>query len=397
MLHLPQLRGVDPGCLLSPHAAWRPRVGLYLRRLPHRGRPQGLQRGLPDLSRAACRARDHGGTSLHPVPPARGLAPCPLRPCQVRPAGQPPGRRVRFVPRRRCADRLRGAVPDLPLVPQGHAVGVAANCQTCHSPEAWKPARFQHARFALVGKHSAVPCASCHRDAVYAGKPADCASCHQTPAAHLPGLNSACERCHSPNGWRPANIDHSGFELTGAHQSAACVRCHSDGQYDGKSTACESCHSKPANHLATAATCSQCHATSGWRPARYTHAGFQLVGKHQSAACASCHTDGVYSARSSRLRLLSQPAGGAHTNRVDGLQPVPHAQRLEAGQLQPRQLCAGRPAHVRGLRQLPLRRGLCRHAQHLRLLSQPAGGAHPDWVDGLQPVPHAQRLEAGQL
>ena len=347
-------------------------------------------------------------------------------------------------------------------VPQGHAVGVAANCQTCHSPEAWKPARFQHARFALVGKHSAVPCASCHRDAVYAGKPADCASCHQTPAAHLPGLNAACERCHSPNGWRPANVDHSGFDLTGAHQSAACLRCHSDGQYDGKSTACESCHSKPANHLATAATCSQCHATSGWRPARYTHASFQLAGKHQSAACASCHTGGVYSARPSdcaschsqpaahisrqgrppaasatrptagsrptsatrkfaltgqhttvacaschangvyaghaeHLRVCHSQAGRTHPDGDDRLQPVPHAQRLEAGQLQPHQVRADRPAPERGLRQLPRQRGLRREAQHLRILPQPAGGAHPGGHDGLQPVPHAQRLEAGQL
>lgn len=62
------------------------------------------------------------------------------------------------------------------------------DCIDCHTPEGWKPARFDHdrdARFSLRGAHERVPCAGCHgrEDA-------------EEPFTRYRPLSSGCADCH---------------------------------------------------------------------------------------------------------------------------------------------------------------------------------------------------------
>ena len=44
-----------------------------------------------------------------------------------------------------------------------------------------------------------------------------------------------CAACHSPEGWKPANVDHSkfAFHLDGQHATVACESCHINGVFKG--------------------------------------------------------------------------------------------------------------------------------------------------------------------
>jgi hypothetical protein len=197
-------------------------------------------------------------------------------------------------------------------------VGFPTTCQDCHSPASWHSAAFDHstAAFALTGAHRTVTCASCHGDGVYKGKSTECISCHQQSynTAALPphsalGFSSVCGACHTTTAWHPAAFDHAttAFPLTGAHRAATCQDCHADNVYRGKSMACVSCHQSSFSatrnppHAAAGfpTTCETCHATTAWVPAAFNHATtrFPLTGAHTSAACGSCHGDGVYTGK----------------------------------------------------------------------------------------------------
>ncbi len=193
-----------------------------------------------------------------------------------------------------------------------------AQCSTCHSTATWSGGLFNHqvTQFPLTGAHVTAACSSCHGDGVYAAKSTDCYSCHQAKyASATPTHNAtafptnACKTCHGTSTW-VTTFNHSttSFPLTGAHVGAACTSCHNDGVYDGKSTACYSCHqakyasaSPPHNNTSfPQAQCGTCHSTSTWQNGLFNHSltKFPLTGAHVSTDCASCHGDGVYAGKS---------------------------------------------------------------------------------------------------
>lgn len=187
-------------------------------------------------------------------------------------------------------------------------------CETCHSAIGWNRARFDHSRtqFPLTGAHRTTACRSCHGDNVYRGKSAACASCHQTnydgttnPPHAAAAFPATCANCHNTTNWQSSSFDHSAtsFPLTGAHVALACQRCHGDGVYQGKSTACVSCHQADYDattnpgHAAAAfsTTCGSCHGTTTWLGAAFNHDGLYFPiysGVHRGkwASCATCHT-----------------------------------------------------------------------------------------------------------
>ncbi len=197
----------------------------------------------------------------------------------------------------------------------------AATCESCHSTTTWAGARFDHTRtrFPLTGAHVPATCLACHGDKVYVGKPMGCQSCHQSdynrttqPDHRVLGFPSTCETCHSTAQWDGGAFDHSTgtrFVLTGAHRTATCRSCHSDGVYRGKPTTCVGCHqtkydATTSPHHAPAGmgtTCETCHTTVQWRGAGFDHTRtrFPLLGKHVSATCLACHNDRVYAGKPS--------------------------------------------------------------------------------------------------
>ncbi len=100
----------------------------------------------------------------------------------------------------------------------------------------------------------------------------DCITCHAPPTDPLHAkLPATCTACHDTQGWKPArDFDHD----------LLTVEDRND---------CASCHSEPtdAMHARTIANCTQCHGTSGWKPAHFDHAVLTVTEKN---ACASCHT-----------------------------------------------------------------------------------------------------------
>ncbi len=197
--------------------------------------------------------------------------------------------------------------------PDHLAGGFPTECQSCHNPNTWNSARFDHSRtgFPLTGAHRTATCESCHPGGRFQGTPSDCASCHmneynsaQPPHASSGFAASACASCHNTTAWTGAAFDHNAtaFPLTGAHVTATCQSCHSDGVYQGKPTACQSCHiadynAAVPNHPAAgfaASACASCHTTTAWTGATFNHDQqyFRIYsGGHAGRwnACSDCH------------------------------------------------------------------------------------------------------------
>ena len=182
-----------------------------------------------------------------------------------------------------------------------HNGQLGTNCATCHTVNGWKPATVDHSKFAfrLDGKHAAVTCTACHKNGVFKGTPMTCIGCHSAKDVHKGQLGTNCAACHSPNGWKPATIDHSkfAFRLDGKHAAVACAACHINGVYKGTPTTCAGCHTKNDVHSGKLGTnCASCHTVNGWKPTTFNHNNsiFPLTGKHVSVTCAQCHKDKLF-------------------------------------------------------------------------------------------------------
>ena len=225
------------------------------------------------------------------------------------------------------------------LKDDAHEKKFGTNCAVCHTPDSWEAATFDHDRaaFKLEGKHQEAACEDCHKTDNPQDAPTECYSCHEKDDSHIGRFGEDCGLCHTAEGWKPANFKHdlvttttecitchllddnhkgqygtdcaachttdawepatfdhglSGFPLTGAHTSTACVSCHVSGNFDGLSSECVSCHADPAYHLGAFGTdCASCHTTIAWSPAEYnkTHTFPLNHGESGISSCVTCH------------------------------------------------------------------------------------------------------------
>ena len=173
-------------------------------------------------------------------------------------------------------------------------------------------------RFPLLGAHAVATCDDCHHGAatgVYTGLSTQCVTCHlndyrtASPLNHVAAnLPTTCETCHTVNVWQGARFNHAqftGFTLSGAHASLACVQCHVGNRFVGTPVACYGCHANDfagaqnPNHVTAAfpQDCSLCHTTLTWSGASFNHnalTSFALTGAHTSVTCAQCHVGGRF-------------------------------------------------------------------------------------------------------
>jgi hypothetical protein len=201
--------------------------------------------------------------------------------------------------------------------PNHVTAGFPTACETCHTTTRWLGAMFDHAStgFPLTGAHQSVQCTQCHLNGQYVGTPAACIGCHQNdfnkttnPNHASAGFPTTCQTCHTTTTWDGATFNHTTmttFPLTGAHASANCQQCHSNGVYKGLPTACVSCHQQDynkttnPNHVTAGfpANCETCHTTTQWAGATFNHSTmttFPLTGAHVNVACTQCHVNGKY-------------------------------------------------------------------------------------------------------
>lgn len=201
--------------------------------------------------------------------------------------------------------------------PHGGRLGAA--CADCHLTTGFterKPGSFNHdrTRYRLEGRHATVACTACHGPAGRRTNPgyASCADCHadrHQGTATLAGRPVDCAACHDTRSFQPATLtvaQHADtrYPLEGRHAAVACAACHRpqpDGSLERPGfSACATCHVDPhGEQLATldaGMACERCHAVAGWATSTYPvgdHAatGLALEGRHRVVPCGDCHTE----------------------------------------------------------------------------------------------------------
>lgn len=218
----------------------------------------------------------------------------------------------------RCADCHAAEDASFML---NHSRDFGADCLACHDGRD-QMVDFQHSQtaFPLEAKHAAAACADCHpmKNPAAAGldrfSAADtaCASCHDN--GH-PGLFSqACEECHNPSAWSPADWQGSPFAhqtsgfslarhaLTAQGSPLTCTDCHRRPLNQSMLPACRECHGQGSQGAAFIAehdaqfgpACLDCHDGVD-RMSSFDHNRFfPLAGRHADLDCLECHADRVF-------------------------------------------------------------------------------------------------------
>lgn len=170
---------------------------------------------------------------------------------------------------------------DAPFMAQ-HQQEFGFDCLACHDGVD-RMADFDHSQteFPLEGQHATTNCAGCHLNNQFDELPAQCVACHAEPAIHAGLFDSACESCHTPDGWTPATLGDTTFEHN-IQTRFSLVQHQAD--FSGAVLNCASCHQ---TNLETVAlnVCTTCHAQAD--------AGFMIAHEQQFGSdCLACH-DGV--------------------------------------------------------------------------------------------------------
>jgi len=187
--------------------------------------------------------------------------------------------------------------------------GFGTDCETCHQETEWEDGTYPHRSFALSGAHASTDCSACHVGGVFAGLPSDCIDCHQAdydgaddPDHRDAGFPTDCTQCHDTTAWEGADFAHDVWRLTGAHTQADCNECHSGGIYAGLPSDCVDCHlddfqgTDDPDHVAGGfqTSCDDCHNTTTWDRANFSHDLWRLTGAHAGTDCIECHGGGVF-------------------------------------------------------------------------------------------------------
>jgi hypothetical protein len=88
-----------------------------------------------------------------------------------------------------------------------HRNSLSPRCGECHTQRSFAPARFDHVTVgcSLMGLHSTLPCADCHKNGNYGAVSPMCVSCHRNDALHAKSPDHSglfdCGECHSTTVW----------------------------------------------------------------------------------------------------------------------------------------------------------------------------------------------------
>ena len=206
---------------------------------------------------------------------------------------------------------------------------LAIPCENCHNAASWRPIRavpeFDHnkTKYPLRGMHEKVQCVQCHVKPIFTNVGKNCQDCHSD--IHQRKMGTNCAQCHTVQGWNIAVQqvkDHQNrFPLLGAHAAVQCEDCHKSaavGQYQGLSTACNSCHlrdfqqAKSPDHVAGQfpQTCDSCHSFDSWLGATVNHSAppisFPLTNGHANVPCLNCHIGNNFN-----LKIAATDCGNA--------------------------------------------------------------------------------------
>ena len=79
----------------------------------------------------------------------------------------------------------------------------------------------------LDNAHATADCLDCHAGQVFSGRADDCGACHDQPDYHSDLFGAECDRCHTTEAWLPARLMRHDFDLNhGDSEEIACESCH---------------------------------------------------------------------------------------------------------------------------------------------------------------------------
>ena len=208
-----------------------------------------------------------------------------------------------------------------------HIQAYGTDCRGCHDGIETISKKFDHnlSAFKLEDKHAGLECAKCHANARTAvdfkTTSNQCSACHIKDDTHAGKFGNDCGACHKPSGWKPATFDHNlaSFKLDGAHLAVTCQKCHVNNVFKGIPPECSGCHKDPSFHqgLFSGQTCSTCHQTLSWLPAKFNQPHPEPRGgeggsgvNHGGATCRDCHTVNLMTATCIKCHDSNNPDNG---------------------------------------------------------------------------------------
>ena len=177
-------------------------------------------------------------------------------------------------------------------------------CDSCHVTRGWDKQVFRHDEktdFPLLGKHSDVRCAACHRGELEKENlGTKCYACHRPDDVHAGQEGEQCESCHRETGWGDEiRFDHdlARFPLIGMHAVAPCEECHLSAAFQDAKLECLACHRTDDVHRQKLGkACADCHNPNAWSLWEFDHNArteFRLDGGHEGIDCLACHKQTV--------------------------------------------------------------------------------------------------------
>ncbi len=154
-------------------------------------------------------------------------------------------------------------------VHQEAQMGECSNCHITQDWQSVAGFDHDFSTFPLLGMHSIVTCENCHLDMHFTATQNECSDCHALEDVHSGGLGAECQQCHTPNAWDIWQFDHStqtDFQLLGSHEELSCSSCHlPDTNPEVASGNCISCHQSEDIHFGEFGNeCGQCHTTTNF-------------------------------------------------------------------------------------------------------------------------------------
>ena len=195
-----------------------------------------------------------------------------------------------------------------------HVQEFGSNCLGCHDgADRMKDFDHQTTGYRLEGQHAQVKCTACHKADSFKGTTQNCVDCHAEPSMHKGLFAQSCDSCHTPEAWKPAQLDGQSFEHL-ANTGFSLVLHQAD--YSNQTISCASCHPQDLNSFALQ-TCIDCHTQHDQtfmsdhqqqfgsqcmvchdgvdRLSNFDHANFfPLEGKHATIQCNDCHVNQAY-------------------------------------------------------------------------------------------------------
>lgn len=173
----------------------------------------------------------------------------------------------------------------------------STKCIVCHKIETiGKNSKYKKSSISINLFHKSIlrnDCFACHtehnglsrelatdrftHDLLKADIRSNCTYCHLNDKPVTPvhaATNINCSECHNTSDWKQASFSHDKF--TGKIQ-------------------CSSCHltKKPAdaihNFSSTEINCATCHSTDAWTPANYDHDKYFVFDENHTSKCSNCH------------------------------------------------------------------------------------------------------------